>query len=103
MIVAILSESPADEAALRVLVDGILRQNTVPPDRPFPIRARGWEAVFRTVPSLVKDLHYQTDAAGLVVTLDSDYTAVHDETHSRSPGGNKDCRLCRLIAMIDET
>jgi len=59
--------------------------------------------VFRTVPSLVQDLHYQTDAAGLVVTLDSDYTAIHDETHSRLPGGDKDCRLCKLIAMIDET
>jgi len=71
MIVAILSESPADEAALRVLVDGILKQKTFPAVPPFRILARGWEAVLQRVPSFVKHLHFQTDAVGFLITLDS--------------------------------
>ena len=40
MKVAVLSESPADEAAIRILIDGILGRPTQPADMP-PIRTRG--------------------------------------------------------------
>ena len=40
MKVAVLSESPADEAAIRILIDGILGRPTQSADMP-PIRTRG--------------------------------------------------------------
>ena len=71
MKVAILSESPADEAAIRILIDGIIGGPTQPADMP-PIRTRGVSGVFTILPTVLKHLHYRTDADALVIVVDSD-------------------------------
>lgn len=79
MKVAILSESPADEAALRVLVDAILGVATEAPTG-FGLRApRGWPGVLKSLPAAVAALHYNSDAFGLVVVADSDGSAFSAE------------------------
>ncbi len=94
MKVAILSESPADEAAIRILVEAILKQ----PIEPFhpPIRTRGWPPVSQLLPAVIKHLYYQTDASGLVVVVDSDTSVVHVASHEQREAGEQGCRLCEL-------
>ena len=72
MRVAILSESSADEAALRVIVDALLGVKTIPVDT--NLRSRGWNAVLNVLPATAKKLHYLSDTDALVVVVDSNHT-----------------------------
>jgi hypothetical protein len=95
---AILSESPADEAALRVLVEYVL-------GGPFltvqaSLRARGWPSVEQVLPSILRHLHFNTDADGLVVVVDSDDSPVHTVEHEAPGYYHPFCRICRLRAVF---
>ena len=101
MKLAILSESPADEAALRVLVEGVL-------DHPFQFlppafRSRGWPSVAQVMPAVIRHLHFGTDATGLVVVVDSDDSVVHTADHDRPEYFHPQCRLCQLRAIFRQT
>jgi hypothetical protein len=95
MRVAVLSESPADEAAVRILVESILSKQTQSIALP-PLKTRGWSPVFIVLPTVLRHLHYQTVAEVLVVVLDSDESPVHQSAHEQPGGTNPQCRLCRL-------
>lgn len=101
MKVAVLSESPADEAAVRILVDAILGRQTQPVGI-FPLKARGWSATFAVLPTVLKHIHYRTDAEALVVVVDSDDSPVHLPTHEQPGGVVQECRLCRLRQVVDQ-
>ncbi|MFO1450498.1 MAG: hypothetical protein U1F61_20230 [Opitutaceae bacterium] len=101
MKLAILSESPADEAALGVLIEAVL-------GRPFVrvnanLRARGWPSVAQVLPAVIRHLHFNTDAEGLVVVVDSDDSVVHTEVHDRPDYFHPQCRMCRLRAVFRQT
>jgi hypothetical protein len=101
MKLAILSESPADEAALRVLVEYVLRA-------PFELvvsglRARGWPSVEQVLPPILRHLHFNTDADGLVVVVDSDDSPVHTIEHEAPDYHHPLCRVCRLRAVFRRT
>ncbi|HRE83729.1 MAG TPA: hypothetical protein PLN52_21975 [Opitutaceae bacterium] len=98
---AILSESPADEAAIALLVEAVLQ-------RPFSrvqsdLRARGWPSVAQILPAVVRHLHFNTDADGLVVVVDSDDSVVHTAAHDRPDYFHPFCRLCRLRAVFRQS
>lgn len=95
MKVAVLSESPADEAALRILVDAILGIETEPIDPP-PLRSRGWPSVRNVMPTVIKHLYYQTDADAFLMVADSNGSPVHQSTHEVPGGADEQCRLCKL-------
>jgi len=59
MKVAVLSESPADEAAVRILVSGILGRQTRAVALPL-LRTRGESGVFAVLPVVFKHLHFHT-------------------------------------------
>lgn len=99
MKVAIFSESAADEAALRVLVDGILGIETEPVFP--PLRERGWPSVRNLLPVVIKHLYYQTDAEGLVVVADSDHSPLHRAEHEGDALLAEKCRLCILRRVVD--
>lgn len=99
MKVAVLSESPADEAAIRILIDGIPGRPTQSADMP-PIRARGVSSVFTILPTVLKHLHYRTDADALVVVVDSDRTPVHKPEHEQEGGADERCRLCKIRQIV---
>lgn len=101
MKVALLSESPADEAALRLIVEGVLGEpvELIQP----PLRARGWPSVARVLPVVLRHLHFQTDADGIVVTADSDDTVVHTVEHEDPGYFHPGCRLCELRAIVRQT
>ncbi len=94
MKVAILSESSADEAAIRVLIDSLLGSKTQPVSFPS-LRTRGWRGVLNTLPAILKYLHYN-DADAFVAVLDSDESPIHRVTHEMPGGSDGKCRLCRL-------
>ena len=100
MKVAVLSESPADEAAIRILIDGIIGRQTQSADMP-PIRTRGVSGVFKILPTVLKYLHYRTDADALAVVVDSDRTPVHKPEHEQEGGADERCRLCKIRQIVD--
>lgn len=101
MKVAILSESPADEAALRVLVEGVLRAPIEPVQS--GLRARGWPNVAQLLPAVIRHLHFNTQADGLVVVVDADDSVVHTAAHEAPGYFHPQCRLCQLRAVFRQT
>jgi hypothetical protein len=101
MKLAILSESLADEAALRVLVEYVLG---APYQLVAPmLRARGWPSVEQVLPPILRHLHFHTEAAGLVVVVDSDDSPVHTAEHEAQDYHHPQCRVCRLRAVFRRT
>lgn len=98
MKLGLLSESPADEAALCILLGAVLGA-TVEPVQP-PLRARGWPNVMQVLPAVMHHLQFQTDAFGLVVVVDSDDTRLHDANHADPDKFHPLCRLCQLEMTI---
>lgn len=98
MKLAVLSESPADEAAVLMLAAGVLQQ---PLTRVHAsLRARGWPNVLQVMPAIARHLHFHTDADALVVVVDSDDSVVHQIDHERDGAFHPHCRLCRLTAAF---
>lgn len=95
MKVVIATESPVDEAAIRVLVQGVLETVALPADRP-PYGIRSWPGLLDVVKAVFLDAYYQTDADGLVLVADSDNSPLHEPTHGGSTEREKNCRLCLL-------
>ncbi len=102
MKVAVLSESPADEAAVRVFVEALLGRPTETPGMPL-LRTRGWPRVCEDIPRTLKHLHYRTDAEALVVVVDSDRSPVHDTKSRERHACHDDCRFCRLSRIAENT
>lgn len=98
MRLAILSESPADEAAVRVWAGAVLGEpcTVVAP----ALRARGWPNVEQVLPAVARHLHFHTDAAGLVIVVDSDDSPVHTAAHEAPGYHHPLCRICRLRAVF---
>ncbi|BET67742.1 hypothetical protein ASA1KI_26600 [Opitutales bacterium ASA1] len=101
MRVGLLSESPADEAALHILMERLLgtRIEVVQPS----LRARGWPNVLQVLPAILRHLQMQTDADGLVVVVDSDDTPIHDGIHEDPDQFHPLCRMCQLELAIRRT
>ena len=101
MKIALLSESPADETALRVLVAAVLRQD---PKFVAPgYRARGWPNVAQLMPAVLRHLHFNSDTDALVVVVDSDDSVVHTERHDAPDYFHPHCRMCQLRAVYRQT
>ena len=98
MKLAILSESPADEAALRVLVEYVLGAPLV--TVPVALRARGWPSVEQVLSPIIRYLHFNTDADALVVVVDSDDSPVHTAEHEAPGYYHPFCRICRLRGVF---
>src|SRR3954464_1033381 len=101
MKVALLSESPADETALRVLVEGAMGQRPAFVSPGF--RARGWPNVAQLLPAVIRHLHFNTDTNVLVVVVDADDSVVHSEEHARPGYFHPRCRMCQLRAVFRQT
>ena len=100
MKVAILSESPADEAAVKVLIEALLGAQI----EAVPVRARsrGFPAAVNLVAPTLKALHYQRQADALIVVVDSDNSVVHQANHGPSASDAEKCRHCQLAAKIKD-
>lgn len=101
MNVALLSESPADEAALRVLVEAVV--GAPPHFLGHGFRARGWPNVAQILPAVIRHLHFSTSTDVLVVVVDSDDSVVHTAEHERPNYFHPQCRMCQLRAVFRQT
>jgi len=100
MKVAIFSESAADDAAVRILVDALWGAPTEPATLQRFESRRGCQNVLKNTPVLFRHLHYQTDADALVVVLDSNGSPLHAAQHDEAAPTDEDCRLCELRREI---
>lgn len=96
MKIAVLSESPADEAAIRILVEGLISSQTESIDLNLRTRPGGWPMVCRVLPGVLRTLHYQTDAEALVVVVDSNHSPIHQPSHDPPSQSDPRCRICQL-------
>lgn len=101
MKVALLSESPADEAVLRVLVGAVL--GATPKFVQAGLRARGWPNVAQLLPAVIRHLHFNTDTDILVVSCDSDDSTVHTPAHDAPNYFHPQCRMCQLRGIYRQT
>lgn len=112
MKIAVLSESPADEAAIRILVDGILGRPAQPIGHP-PLRTGGWPFVLQNLPNMLRHLHYRTEAESLVVVVDSDSSPIHlmrdpaqhhlhKSKRQQRADASKHCRSCQLREAVEQ-
>lgn len=100
MKVAIFSESAADEAAIRLLINAVLCEETEStPLTRFEAR-RGWPQLLGEVPGILRYLYYQTDADALVIVADSNGAALHVGEHDEPDQAQEKCRLCALRQTI---
>ena len=101
MKLAVLTESPADEAAICILVAALLGEEI----EPIPRRARagGWNAAVATIPATLRELHYRRTASALVVAIDSDDSVVHKSEHEFPGQAVANCRFCQLKATVGST
>ena len=101
MKVALLSESPSDEAVLRALVESVL--GATPKFVSPGLRARGWPNVAQVLPAVIRHLHFNTDATALVVSCDSDDSVVHTPEHDAPGYFHPHCRMCQLRGIFRRT
>lgn len=98
MRVAYYAESPADEAALKILTEAILGKPTESVIH-AGLRHRGWPAVKNALPAVLKQLHYRTDAEGFIFVVDSNGTPPHASSHEPPNTPELSCRLCQIRAI----
>jgi hypothetical protein len=93
MNVAVFSESPIDEAVLRIFIDGTLGIQTSSAEL-FKLRARGWPTILKNIGPVLRHLHYRSLAELLVIVADSNNHELHSAAHHPTPHQN--CRHCLL-------
>jgi hypothetical protein len=97
MIVAVVSESSADEAAVRRLLVPLIGVTSAQETQLAPLRTRGWGMLPKILPAIVKQIYYHTAVDALLVTIDSDDSSPHGDHAPDAPG---DCRLCLISALL---
>jgi hypothetical protein len=106
MKIAILSESPADEAAVRILVEAIVGE----PVSLAEVRNRrppGYSGVLKALGVVFRSLYFTPDADGLyadglVVVVDANGSEIHTQGHDTGSVMCGDCRVCALRELVRE-
>lgn len=100
MKIVFFGESPADEAAMAVFTEGILGQTPEVIDLGY--EGHGVTGVLGTLGGIYQGVYYQSDAEGLVVTLDCDKSELHHSDHDKPGGRAVRCRLCQAREIIEQ-
>jgi hypothetical protein len=102
MKIAILGESSADEEAVTILVTAILG---APIERPATasLRARGCTQLITGLPRVITALHFNSDAFGLVLVIESNGKSIHTSDHDAPGKENFDCRFCNARSAAQRT
>ncbi len=98
MRLAILSESLADEAGVKVFVEGLLQRSIDVVSR--KVRPGGLDALLNVLPSVLKALYYRGEADGLIVVLDSNHSTLPHACNEKCYEGEP-CRLCGVRNIIE--
>ena len=98
MKVAILSESPSDELAVRILLEALLEETVE--SSTVRARAGGVDAAIGNIRSTLLSLHYQQTAEALAVVVDTDNTIVHQPGHDEPRVTEARCRHCEVRGLL---
>jgi hypothetical protein len=90
-------ESPADQAAMAVFVEGILGE--APEPISMDLEARSVPGLFSALDGVLRSVHFNSDAEGLVIVVDSDDSPLHDPDHDPDSTGDE-CRLCKCVKIV---
>ena len=101
MKVAILAESPADEAAIRILVEALLARTTEPLTDSV-LRARTWPGLRTELGLVYRHLLYRTDADALVVVADSNHSPIPLPNRRDRAQPQPEGRMQELLAELDK-
>jgi hypothetical protein len=83
---------------MAVFTEGILGE---PPEPiAMDLEAHSVPGFFSALDGVFRDVHYNSDAEGLVVVVDCDDTEPHGPDHDAPIGESKRCRLCKARAII---
>lgn len=99
MKIAIFSESPSDEATLKILVEGIIGEEIEEVPYPNRLQSRG-SGVLRDVPIVLRGVYYNTEAEFLIIVRDSDDTPIHIKEHDEPHNEEANCRYCELCKEV---
>jgi hypothetical protein len=91
-------ESPADQAAMAVFVEGILGQKPEPIN--MDLEAHSVPGFFKALDGVLRGVHYNSDADGLVVVVDNDNAELHEPAHDEPNAKADRCRLCEIRKII---
>ncbi len=103
MKVLVVSESPADEAALRIITKALLGESAEFVTNPLQVRSGGVDAALRDLGIIYRAVFFRQEADVLVFVVDSDSTPVHRSDHVANQPDVQLCRFCRARSVIDET
>lgn len=104
MKITIFSESPNDEAAIKILVESILGKEIEEVPRQNQLRSRGIDSLLEYCTVVIRAAYYQTESEAVIIVCDSNDKPVHIPEHEEA--GNKDslrCRFCILKRKASET
>jgi hypothetical protein len=91
-------ESPADQAAMAVFAEGLLGKPPEPIN--MDLEAHGVSSVLNALDGVFRGLHYNSDAEGLIVVVDSDDTELHKLAHDSPDGAEERCRYCQIRKIL---
>jgi len=99
MKIGFFSESRADQATLAVFAEGILGA----PPEPFnmDLEGHGVASVLHILDNVIRGVHYNSDAEGLVIVVDCDDTDLHQISHDQPGGRNNACRFCQVVTLVE--
>lgn len=103
MKIALLCESPVDEAAVKVLVETVLATPVQWISHKILVgRGGGFGAILKGISIAIRALHYNSEADAIVVVIDSDNTPIHGVTHLSEGEAARDCRVCEILTELDK-
>ena len=91
-------EPPADQAAMTIFAEGILGYRPEPIN--MDLEAHSVPSFFSALDGVFRGVHYNSDADGLVIVVDSDNTELHNSDHDKPGAGEESCRFCRARKII---
>ena len=98
MKIGCFSESPADQVALAIFAEGILGEKPEPIN--MDLQAHGVTGVLKALDGVIRGVHYNSDAEGLIVVVDCDDTELHSAAHDVDEAVGKDCRYCQIRMIV---
>src|SRR5216684_346979 len=91
-------ESPADQAAMAIFTEGILGEQPEPIN--MDLEAHSVPGFFSALDGVFREVHYNSDAEGLILVVDCDDKELHGSAHDQPEGGGERCRLCQARKII---
>src|SRR5437899_10111176 len=98
MKIGFFGESSADRAALAIFAEGILGAPPEPIN--MDLEAHGVTGVLNALDGVFRGVHYNSDAEGLIIVVDSDDTEPHELDHDSPKVSKGGCRFCQIRNII---